>query len=149
MPTCFFIGHREAPDSLLPGLSAEVERHITEYGVSEFVVGRYGRFDALAAKCVKDAKKRHPEVTLTLLLPYHPYDRPVPTPPGFDGTLYPPGMETVPKRAAILRANRYMVEHSGYLIAYARHPASNARELAEYAQRRERRGGIRVTLLSP
>lgn len=81
MSTCFFIGHREAPDSLLPKLSAEIERHITEYGVTEFVVGRYGRFDSLAAKCVKAAKKRHPGVTLTLLLPYHPYDRPTPTPP--------------------------------------------------------------------
>lgn len=39
MSTCFFVGHREAPDSLLPKLSAEIERHITEYGVTEFVVG--------------------------------------------------------------------------------------------------------------
>ena len=53
MSTCFFIGHREAPDTLLDKLSSEVERHITEYGVTDFVVGRYGRFDALAAKCVK------------------------------------------------------------------------------------------------
>lgn len=103
MPTCFFIGHREAPDTLLDELSAVVERHITEYDVTEFVVGRYGHFDTLAAKCVKIAKRRHPEVTLTLLLPYHPYDRPTPTPPGFDGTFYPPGMETVPKWAAIVR----------------------------------------------
>ena len=51
MSTCFFIGHREAPDTLLDKLSAEVERHITEYGVTDFVVGRYGRFDTLAAKC--------------------------------------------------------------------------------------------------
>ena len=29
MPTCFFIGHREASDYLLPQLSAEVDRHIT------------------------------------------------------------------------------------------------------------------------
>ena len=58
--TCFFIGHREAPDSLLPILDAEVERHITEHGVTDFVVGRYGHFDALVAKCVKAAKKRHP-----------------------------------------------------------------------------------------
>ena len=147
MPTCFFIGHREAPDTLLDELSAVVERHITEYDVTEFVVGRYGRFDALAAKCVKAAKKRHPEVTLTLLLPYHPYDHPIPTPPGFDETFYPPGMETVPKRAAIIRANRYMVEHSDYLIAYAWHPASNAWELVEYAQKRERCGMIQITIL--
>ena len=145
--TCFFIGHREAPDSLLPAIAAEVERHIIEYGVKDFIVGKYGRFDTLAAKCVKAAKKRHPEVTLALLLPYHPHDRPTPTPPGFDSTFYPPGMETVPKRAAIIRANRYMVDHSGYLIAYAWHPASNARDLVEYAQKREKRKMIQITIL--
>ena len=50
--TCFFIGHRDAPDSLASELDALVERHITEYGVGEFVVGRYGGFDALAASAV-------------------------------------------------------------------------------------------------
>ncbi len=38
---------REVPDALIDKLSTEVERHITEYGVTDFVVGRYGRFDAL------------------------------------------------------------------------------------------------------
>ena len=146
--TCFFIGHREAPDNLLSELSAEIERHITEYDVTDFVVGKYGRFDPLVASCVRAVKKRHPEVTLTLLLPYHPYDHPIPTPPGFDGTFYPPGMETVPKRAAIVRANRYMVDHSDYLIAYAWHSASNAWDLVEYARRREKQGRIMITLLS-
>ena len=147
MPTCFFIGHRETPDTLLNELSAEVERHIAEYGVTEFVVRKYGHLDALAAKCVKTSKKRHPEVPLTLLLPYHPYDRPTPTPPGFNGTFYLPGMETVPKRAVIVRANRYMVEHSEYLIAYVKHSVNNAWDLVEYAQKREKQGRIRITLL--
>ena len=145
--TCFFIGHREAPDALLPLLEEAVERHIVEYGVTDFMVGNYGQFDALAARAVIDAKKRHPEVTLTLLLPYHPFDRPIPTPEGYDGTFYPPGMETVPRRAAIVRANRYMVDHSSLLIAYVWHAASNARDILEYAQRRERRGNMTVTLL--
>lgn len=147
MSSCFFIGHREAPDALIDKLSAEVERYITEYGVTDFVVGRYGRFDALAAKCVKVAKKRHPEVTLTLLLPYHPYDRPTSTPPSFDGTFYPPGMETVPKRAAIVRANQYVVDNSDYLIAYVRHSVSNAWDLVEYAKRSKKQGRIKITLL--
>jgi len=101
----------------------------------------------MAARTVRATKKHYPEVTLILLLHYHPYDRPIPTPDGFDGTFYPPGMETVPKRAAIVRANRYMVEHSDYLIAYAWHPASNARDLVEYAKKREKRGLIQVTEL--
>lgn len=149
MGICFFIGHREAGDELLPALTAAVERHITEYGVTSFMVGRYGNFDKLAARTVIGAKKRHPEVTLTLLLPYHPFDRPIPTPEGFDGTFYPPGMETVPKRVAIVRANRYMMENSSNLIAYAWHPASNAREILETALKRQERGLIRVTNLAP
>lgn len=115
--------------------------------MTDFVVGKYGHFDGMAARCVKAVKKRHPEVKLTLLLPYHPYDRPVSIPPGFDGTFYPPGMEAVPKRAVIVRANRYMVEHCEYLIAYAWHPGSNARDLVEYAQQHEKLGRMKITLL--
>lgn len=63
---------------------------------------------------------------------------------GFDGTFYPPGMENVPRRFAIVRANRYMVDHVDYLIAYAWHPASNARNLVEYAENLTRRGLLAV-----
>ena len=145
--TCFFIGHREMGEEIMEQLVAEVERHITDYGVQNFIVGGYGGFDRLAARVVKEAKDRHPGVTLTLLLPYHPAERPVKTPPYFDGTFYPPGMEAVPRRLAIVRANRYMVDNSNFLIAYVWHPASNAKELVEYAQRREKAGQIHIALL--
>ena len=148
MSTCFFIGHRDTGESVRPALVQAVEQHITECGVTDFVVGHYGGFDSLAAGAVRDAKERHQAVTLTLLLPYHPYNQPIPIPEGFDGTFYPPGMETVPKRVAIVRANRYMMENSSHLIAYAWHPASNARELMEYAQAREKKGKIHVENLA-
>ena len=135
--SCFFIGHREASEEIYTDLRAAVEQHIVEFGVTEFIVGHYGGFDKLAARAVIDAKKTHPEVTLTLLLPYHPAEHPTAPPKGFDGTYYPPDMERVPRRVAIVRANRYMVDHVDYLIAYAWHPASNARELVEYANMKE------------
>jgi hypothetical protein len=47
-------------------------------------------------------------------------------------------MEKVPRRFAIPHANRYMVDHSDYLIAYAWHPASNARNLVDYAMRKNK-----------
>lgn len=134
MKSCFFIGHREASEEIYADLRAAVEHHIVEFGVTEFIVGHYGGFDKLAARAVIDAKKTHPEVTLTLLLPYHPAERPTAAPKGFDGTYYPPDMERVPRHVAIVRANRYMVDHVDYLIAYTWHPASNARELVEYAK---------------
>lgn len=143
--SCFFIGHRESSEEIYPALYAAVEQHIVEYGVTEFIVGHYGGFDRLAASAVKAAKQFYPDVKLILLLPYHPAERPIPTPDGFDGTFYPPGMESVPQKVAIVRANRYVVDHVDYLIAYAWHPASNARELLEYAKRREKRDLISIT----
>ena len=132
--SCFFIGHREASETIFAELRAAVEQHIVEFGVTEFVVGHYGGFDRLAARAVIEAKRTHPEVSLILLLPYHPAERPMVAPEGFDGTFYPPDMERVPRRLAIVRANRYMVDHVDYLIAYAWHPGSNARNLVDYAR---------------
>lgn len=136
MKTCFFIGHRDTPESVMPALRAAVERHIVEYGVTAFVVGHYGNFDRLAAAAVIAAKAAHPQITLTLLLPYHPTVRRIETPRGLDGTCYPPDMESVPPRFAIPRANRYAVTQADFLIAYACHAPSNARDIVDYAQKR-------------
>lgn len=145
--SCFFIGHRETSEEIYPALYAAVEQHILENGVTEFIVGYYGGFDHLAASAVKEAKRFYPEVKLILLLTYHPAERPISTPDGFDGTFYPPGMESVPRKIAIVRANRYVVDHVDYLIAYAWHPASNARELVEYAKRRSCQNRLQIMML--
>ena len=138
MKTCFFIGHREADERLLPELVCIIERLITEEQVRFFYVGEYGGFDRMAASAVRQAKRNHPEITLMLVLPYHPAERSVETPYGFDGTYYPERMESVPRRFAIVKANEMMVNTSDWLIAYVRHGASNSRKILEFAQRRGR-----------
>lgn len=148
MKSCFFIGHREAASEILPALMDAIIHHISDYGVTEFIVGNYGGFDRMVAKAVIGVKERYPGITLSLLIPYHPAERPIDVPPGFDSTFFPPGMEKVPRKLAIVRANRYMIDHTDYLIAYVWHPASNARNLLEYAQKRERQHLISVTVLT-
>lgn len=146
--SCFFIGHREASAEILPALEQAVEQHISEYGVTEFFVGNYGGFDSLASAVLMKAKEKHPHIILKRLIPYHPAERQVHLPKNFNGTFYPPGMERVPRRVSIARANRYMVDHVTYLIAFAWHPASNARNLLEYALKREAKGLLHVTALN-
>lgn len=136
MKSCFFIGHREASEDVLPALRQAIESHIVHHGVTEFIVGNYGAFDRMAAHALLDAKIRYPHIILTLLTPYHPSERQVRLPEGFDNTFYPPGMENVPRRFAIVHANRYIIDHVDHLICYVWHPASNARNLLEYAQKR-------------
>lgn len=119
MKTCFLIGHRDVPYDLRKKLEKAIAAAITEYGVTEFLVGQYGAFDKMAAACLAEAKKAHPELRLLLLLPYHPSERAAVLPAGFDGSFYPPGMEAVPRRLAIVRANEYMAKHCDLLIGYA------------------------------
>lgn len=132
---CFFIGHRDTPESIFLQLLSAVERHIVEYGVTEFLVGGYGSFDALAASAVRQLKHKYINIQLVKLLPYYAPHRSATGMAQFDGSLYPDGMEKVPKRLAIIRANRYAVDSSQYMIAYVRR-FGNSRNILEYAQKR-------------
>ena len=145
---CFFIGHRNAPETIKSLLAKVVEQHIAEYGVTEFVVGHYGAFDRLAASAVRDAKMRHPDVALTLLMPYYPYKYWEEVADEYDGSIYPEGMEKVPKPYAIVQANQYMVRHSNFLICYNKDNIGNTRKIVDMALRREANGLIRVTNLA-
>ena len=148
MNSCFFIGHRDAPDYLGGLIYEAVVNHIVSFGVCDFTVGHYGNFDRMAAQAVITAKRLYPNISLTLLLPYHPSIQPVEISDGFDGSNYPPGMEGVPLRAAIARANRYAIDHSDCLIVYARYAASNTWKLLEYAGERARNKQLRITNLA-
>ena len=148
MKSCYFIGHREADERLLPLLGEAIERLITEDRVAYFYVGGYGGFDRIATTAVKKAKQSHPEILLMLVLPYHPEERHVSVLEGFDGTYYPEGLESVPRRFAIIRANRILIDESDWLVCYVRHGASNSRKLLEYAERRRRKGLIQIENLA-
>lgn len=143
--TCFFMGNRHTPSDIRGQLIEVVEQHITEYDVTTFTVGHYGAFDSLVIGVLRELKKSYPDIVLYLLAPYA-LNQNREAPEGFDGTFYPEGLETVPLRYAIVQANKYMVQHSNYLITYCHH-VGNTRNIVEYAQRREKKGLIKVTLL--
>ena len=144
MKSCFFIGHREADERLLPVLQSLIQQLIEEEGVTEFYVGGYGGFDRIAGAAVKQLKAEYPHISLRIMIPYHPAERPVEAPNGYDGTYYPNGLEGVPKRFRIAKANRIMIDTSDWLIAYVCHGASNSRKLLEYAERKEKKGMLRI-----
>lgn len=143
---CFLIGHRSVPDSIRLLLRDAIEHHISAYGVEEFYVGHYGQFDRMAAQSLTDAKIHFPHIRLYLLTPYHPSERPIFLPAVFDGSHYP-FERGVPRRVAIVAANRAMVDYCDFLITYARHPG-NAREILHYAQNRARKNSLHILNLA-
>lgn len=99
-------------------------------------MGRYGNFDRLAAKAVIEAKNLYPDISLWMVLPYHPAVRPVKLPEGFNGSYYPWSDEHIPHRLAIIKTNQLMVRTCDFLIAYVWRAASSARDLVEYAEQK-------------
>jgi hypothetical protein len=143
MPSCFFIGHRDAPESLLPKVRVAAEGLILREGVTDFYVGSRGSFDRLAAAVVRELMEEYPQVRLYRVLAYLPA-KGTGEMLGFTGTVFPEGLESTPRRFAIERANRAMVDRCDYLIAYAPFETGNARKVLDYAIRRRGRGLIRI-----
>ena len=143
MNRCFFIGHRDVPEGILEQLTAVVRRLAAEEDVKEFVIGRCGRFDHLAARAAAAVRREHREIRLVLLTPYHPAERPLNVPEEFDEVLYP-FEKSVPPRFAIVEANRKAICRSSHLVAYVCHPGKT-RDFLAYAERRN----VRITRIMP
>ena len=129
-------------------LDAVIEEHIVRFGVGAFVVGNYGNFDRMAQRALARAKKRRPDILVRMAIPYHPALVRVEAPEGFDGIYFQEGQESVPRRAAISRLNRTLVNESDFLIAYVLFVSGGSYDVMRYAERREKRGLLRITRLN-
>lgn len=143
MKTCFFIGHRDAPQEIAPKLDEAVNNAIAQHGVTTFLVGHYGNFDRMAAASVIRAKARHKSVLLFMLLPYRSDTHYEHLPDGFNGVFCP--FNAAPADvAAIPIANKYAISHCDHLISYVCHEG-NSPGFLEFAYER---GGIHIVNLA-
>jgi len=131
-----------------PLLLEAIERHITEYGVTDFYVGHYGAFDSMVAKALCEMKNRHPHIKNYLLLAYHPAVRKIDLPKGFDSTILLDGQENSSPRYAITNLNKRIVREVDYLIAYVRYITDGSHNLLNYAMIKEKNGQLIITNLA-
>ena len=94
---CAFFGHRDCPGSIKPKLFEAIKKQI-EKGTKQFYVGNNGAFDAMALSCLRELKRGYPEICYAVVLAYLPA-APTEFLPG--ETIFPEGVELVPKRFAI------------------------------------------------
>jgi uncharacterized phage-like protein YoqJ len=139
---CFLFGHATTPYDALPAIEAAAERQYEEHKIRTFVVGNRGAFDGYAATAIKHLKRKYDDISLMLLLAYHPAERPVQLTNGFDGSYFPP-LEGVPRQYAIVRANQFMVDTADSIICYVNR-IGNTRKLLEQAERRQKKENILI-----
>lgn len=114
MLTCTFFGHRDCPMSIKPILYDILIDLIENNGVTNFYVGNHGNFDNIAYNLLRDIKKQYPNIKYNVVLAYLPNCKYYKT----ENTLYPEGIELVPKRFAIDYRNRFMLDNTDFVVAY-------------------------------
>ena len=127
--TCTFFGHKDAPDAIYPKLLKVVEELFLEHNVDRFLVGTHGSFDSLSLKALRELKKKYPLLVYSVVLAYlsdvnHYEDA---------ETIFPEGIEVVPKRFAITYRNEWMVRASDVVVCYIDHSWGGASQFVEMA----------------
>lgn len=141
MTVCVFAGHREVYQS---GIDAKIEEAINRLLQTDhefvFFTGGMGNFDDKCASAVRSAKRRHPDlnISLSLVLPYmsnrlnidKEYYEYL-----YDEIIIPAELDNVHYKAAIKKRNRWMVDQADHVIAYVYREFGGALETVKYAQR--------------
>ena len=128
--TVTFFGHRDAPKEIEPTLRTTLINLIEQENAREFYVGNNGNFDAMVRRQLEDLSKVY-EINFTVVLAYLPEDRREHD--NLANTIYPEGIESVPKRFAISWRNKWMLKQADTVITYVTHPSAGAWEFERLA----------------
>ena len=135
--TCTFFGHRDCPSNIYDRVYAAIEEQIEHSKVDCFLVGEEGGFDRTVQRALFELKKKHPQILCLEVKAY--YDPEKKDAPGLLESIYPECLTGVPKRFAIDRRNRYMIERSEVVITYVRKSIGGAAKFADIAVRKNKR----------
>ncbi len=127
---CCFFGHHDVPALIKDQLANEIEQLIKN-GENIFYVGNHGDFDYMVINILRNMKKNYPHICYSVVLAYlekteHQFLN-------SGETLFPEGIEDVPKKFAILWRNDWMIKNSDTVLCYVTHNFGGAAKAKEKA----------------
>ena len=130
--TCTFFGHKDTPYDIKDKLRETITKMIEEKGVTSFYVGNHGNFDKMVLSELKELSKQYPQIRYAVVLAYLTQHNDE----DYSNTVYPEGIESVPKRFAIDFRNKWMVQQSDFVVTYIRRSIGGAAKFADIAKKR-------------
>ncbi len=137
---CCGFGHREIYKDIKKDLHTMIEYLVTEKGVSVFYTGGMGDFDALFIKTVNEIRSKN-KVELILVIPYLTksiqnnkefYTE------NFDEIMIPDVCTDVHYKKAITVRNRWMIDHSQFVVSGVCRDFGGAFTALQYAEKQEK-----------
>ena len=129
---CTFFGHKDAPKEIEPTLRSALIDLIEQKNATVFYVGNNGNFDTMVRRQLEDLSQTYP-ITYSVVLAYLPTEKNKND--NLTNTIYPEGLETVPKRFAISWRNKWMIHQSDVVVTYVTHNFGGAAQFKEMAKR--------------
>ncbi len=137
MLTCTFFGHKDTPDEIKPALRSILVDLIEDKNVLNFYVGNHGSFDCMVKNCLIELKNFYP-IDCAVVLAYLPGSKRDPEEKSPADTVYPDGIETVPRKFAINYRNEWMIERADYVVTYVKHAFGGAAQFKKLAERKNK-----------
>ncbi len=132
MEACSLFGHHNVPDDIKNKLNNLLVDLIENQKVSLFYVGNHGQFDSIVRGCLRELKKKYPQISYYVVLAYLPQN---PKPyEDYSDTIFPEGLETVFPRFAIIYRNQWMIRHADIVAAYMWYEFGNTAKFVRYAK---------------
>lgn len=135
---CCCFGHRDVYENVTSRLDDILEELITIKGVRTFLTGGMGQFDEAFASAVRRKKCTYSYIELVLVCPYLTqelnsskqwYEE------RYDSILLPSELANIHYKSAIKARNRWLVDHSDYIVAYVHRSFGGAYEAVRYAKK--------------
>lgn len=127
---CTFFGHKDTPKEIEPTLRSTLIELIENKNVSVFYVGNNGSFDTMVRRQLEDLSQTY-SITYSVVLAYLPTEKNKND--NLTNTIYPEGLETVPKRFAISWRNKWMIQQADVVVTYVTHNFGGAAQFKEIA----------------
>ena len=130
--TVTFFGHSDTPLSVENPLHLILIDLIENHNAVNFYVGNNGNFDMMVRKQLKELSEIY-DIRYSVVLAYYPNK--TDTQNEEMTTIYPEGVETVPRRFAISWRNKWMIKQSDTVVTYVKHNFGGAAQFKELAQK--------------
>ena len=132
---CTFFGHKDTPKEIEPTPRSTLIDLIENKNVTVFYVGNNGNFDTMVRRQLEELSQTYP-IEYHVVLAYLPteknrYDN-------LTNTIYPEGLETVPKRFAISWRNKWMIQQSDIVVTYVTRNFGGAWEFKQMAEKAQK-----------
>lgn len=138
--TVTFFGHRNIYGRIKDELESVLIDLIENHSANLFYVGNEGSFDHIVQAVLKELEPRYPHIVYEVVFAYRPKKfSEIDLTDYYAKGIYPEELVCVPKRFAIPKRNKWMLDRADTVVTYVKYELGGASQFKELAEKKGKR----------